>query len=857
MKYMVIWNQIRGIAKYQDIMKGLVNIMKKMRKIINFIIALCISASMLTAPIADAQALNIKTPQNAADVVDADDNDTIAVLKEKIEAVTGIGKDRQRLFLNSAELADDKTVSEYAIGEATVYIRLNNAVSATVSDAQISGSTGKVLESDTEITVKLYGGTFDNDAVAAAESFSGWFKNLPDGISAVKTSHTADEIKFKFSGTPTAVSAANMQIVIPKEFISGAAADNEVIENTNAKWNIIKGITRLTVTAAVSADGTVDESTLSAADELGQTVDNSTLTYKIEYEGTDATVYAKSETKPTAPGKYKVYITAENADCSGSCEYNFGIKSEKVKRETGLDLEAASVSYKDEYAQDKTFNPASESVFTSEGWSWNHETKTLTLDGADITGTQAGLQLPDNAKIYVKSTNKITAGADGDISFGIYGDIFDIDGDDDAVLNIEAAKGTKVYGIYSNTLKITGAQINAKAGACDDMSYGIHAMNLWITGSDVTAESTKESNGYGMVGSSIVIGEGAVVKAKGSEYAYSANSFIAESHSVTGADKFKTFVNGDYVETAEFESGKTTLITNKTGEYAEIRNGRRITIDTNTEHGTISIAKNYAEPGEQISVSYSEDSGYKLSYIKVTDANGNNVGVMNCAFIMPDSDINVTAVFAETGSHHHSGTSYVTVKFDTNGGSTISDLKLRTNQRFTGVDDPTKPGYVFTGWYLDKSCKREFNTASTVGASMTLYAGWKEDPQNRIILKIGQKTANVWGKDVVNDVAPVIRNDRTMLPARFVAEALGAQVSWNDAKREVTIRGFDKDGETVVIYLYIDSDQAFVNGKIVELESPAFIENDRTYTPIRFVFEQLGAEVDWDEDTQTVYITKE
>ena len=47
-----------------------------------------------------------------------------------------------------------------------------------------------------------------------------------------------------------------------------------------------------------------------------------------------------------------------------------------------------------------------------------------------------------------------------------------------------------------------------------------------------------------------------------------------------------------------------------------------------------------------------------------------------------------------------------------------------------------------------------------------------------------------------------------------------------------------------------------VNGKDVKLDSPAFIENDRTYTPVRFISEYLGASVEWVEKDQKVIITK-
>lgn len=122
---------------------------------------------------------------------------------------------------------------------------------------------------------------------------------------------------------------------------------------------------------------------------------------------------------------------------------------------------------------------------------------------------------------------------------------------------------------------------------------------------------------------------------------------------------------------------------------------------------------------------------------------------------------------------------------------------------------------------------------------------------NTIILTIGKKEANVFGETKSNDVAPIIRNDRTMLPARFVAENLGAKVEWDGDLRTVTITKDD-----IKIIITIDSQTALVNGKAIVLDSPAFIEDDRTYTPLRFIAEKLGADVEWNGDKQEVIITK-
>ena len=208
-----------------------------------------------------------------------------------------------------------------------------------------------------------------------------------------------------------------------------------------------------------------------------------------------------------------------------------------------------------------------------------------------------------------------------------------------------------------------------------------------------------------------------------------------------------------------------------------------------------------------------------------------------------------------------SAASVYTVKFETNGGSKVANITAARNTAAKEPEAPTKDGYDFAGWYTDSALKTKCDWSAKVTKNITLYAAWtekaKDNTINQIILTIGEKTAQVFGVQKTNDVAPKIVNDRTMLPARFVAENLGAKVDWDEANEIVTISGKNfKTGEDITILINIDSDTAYVNGKEVKLDSPAFIENDRTYTPIRFISEELGADVEWFENTQRVIITK-
>lgn len=83
--------------------------------------------------------------------------------------------------------------------------------------------------------------------------------------------------------------------------------------------------------------------------------------------------------------------------------------------------------------------------------------------------------------------------------------------------------------------------------------------------------------------------------------------------------------------------------------------------------------------------------------------------------------------------------------------------------------------------------------------------------------------------------------NRVVVPVRIISEAIGAEVKWNEARQEVTIRWRDTE-----IYLTIGSTEARVNGEPVTLDQPAVIWEGRTFVPLRFVVETFGATVEWD-----------
>jgi flagellum-specific peptidoglycan hydrolase FlgJ len=128
-------------------------------------------------------------------------------------------------------------------------------------------------------------------------------------------------------------------------------------------------------------------------------------------------------------------------------------------------------------------------------------------------------------------------------------------------------------------------------------------------------------------------------------------------------------------------------------------------------------------------------------------------------------------------------------------------------------------------------------------------------PQSPIHIVAGATTTDinlvVDGDDITELSAPVIVDNRTLIPVRFVAEALGAEVGWDGETRTVTV---DKDEDH--LRLIIDSrlvqyDQG-ESYQIIDV-APQII-NDRTYVPLRFVSNALGIGIAWDGDSRTVYV---
>lgn len=99
------------------------------------------------------------------------------------------------------------------------------------------------------------------------------------------------------------------------------------------------------------------------------------------------------------------------------------------------------------------------------------------------------------------------------------------------------------------------------------------------------------------------------------------------------------------------------------------------------------------------------------------------------------------------------------------------------------------------------------------------------------------------------DAFVVRSSGRTVMPIRFITEAIGGEVKWDPASQGVTLRWGDRE-----VRLTIGSTAATVNGRPITIDQPPFLWQDRTFVPTRFLMEAFGAQVQWDPANSSVLV---
>lgn len=145
--------------------------------------------------------------------------------------------------------------------------------------------------------------------------------------------------------------------------------------------------------------------------------------------------------------------------------------------------------------------------------------------------------------------------------------------------------------------------------------------------------------------------------------------------------------------------------------------------------------------------------------------------------------------------------------------------------------------------------KKILSTAAILASTFTISAN-----ASVIEFQIGSTEFTTDNEGIISkntiEAAPFINeSNRTMVPIRAISDAFGAEISWDDTTKTVTITTADKN-----INLNIGSQNAYVNDVIEPLDCAPVIVNERTFVPIRFISENLGCNVNYAAATKHIIV---
>ena len=220
-----------------------------------------------------------------------------------------------------------------------------------------------------------------------------------------------------------------------------------------------------------------------------------------------------------------------------------------------------------------------------------------------------------------------------------------------------------------------------------------------------------------------------------------------------------------------------------------------------------------------------------------------------------DGDLEIDSVEAKKGSS--------TISFEIDAESvdkastiTISDLEI------TLTRNPAEGGYdieVCGDAVIDNEDYNDKKFADAYVSEDAIEIITPADSSiidNKVDAKfvVGESQYTNNGVTVAMDAASFIQNNRTYVPVRYLANALGVtdeNIAWSEGARTVTLTG-----PNTVVKLTVGSNIITTSTGTITADVPVIIKDNRTYLPARFVANAFGADVAWDDATRTVMITK-
>jgi len=176
-------------------------------------------------------------------------------------------------------------------------------------------------------------------------------------------------------------------------------------------------------------------------------------------------------------------------------------------------------------------------------------------------------------------------------------------------------------------------------------------------------------------------------------------------------------------------------------------------------------------------------------------------------------------------------------------------LALLPLQSFSLAGDASDP-LVSKSW---ADSYVEITVSELEAQAKQLIAQAKALWQREIVLTPDSKTAyinkNAYQMDIVPKIVSVDGGGVTLVPLRFLGEALNINVNWDGANNRIICSNTKK-----TVILPLDGNSATVNGAETTLQIAPVVENGRTLVPLRFISQAFDCQVIWDGATQKIIV---
>ncbi|MDD7339542.1 MAG: stalk domain-containing protein [Eubacteriales bacterium] len=243
--------------------------------------------------------------------------------------------------------------------------------------------------------------------------------------------------------------------------------------------------------------------------------------------------------------------------------------------------------------------------------------------------------------------------------------------------------------------------------------------------------------------------------------------------------------------------------------------------------GEVIIVPLEAKAGDKVTVRAIAKYGYELVGLSVHDASGKLLPITNGEFIMPDGEVDIYPIFREIAP-------YIDPEID--------DKDEREEQKRRARRDY---------YHEEENNEDEVKTIDK--------AKEEKEKESKVIISIGDKKLdkiNNGVHTVLNmDTKPYIKGGRTMLPLRYVAEALGYRVAWLSETRTAVIMDIG-----LRVEIPVDSNFIIVNGVKYTSDVKPEMRKNRIMLPIANIARSLGLkdgeDILWDEVNRQVTLIR-